>query len=83
MYAVTFTSMSFFRHFKQVFYMCASIVTLMGILVSDMYEKELRSTKYKQFLINAMSIVSNEKKRPDSDINEEYLAGSFRKLDFD
>ncbi|CAB3222186.1 unnamed protein product [Arctia plantaginis] len=49
----------------------------------DTYEKELRSTKYKQFLINAMSIVSNEKKRPDSDINEEYLAGSFRKLDFD
>ncbi|XP_075984008.1 alpha-tocopherol transfer protein-like [Anticarsia gemmatalis] len=49
----------------------------------DMYEKELRSSKTKQFLINSMKLVSNEKKRPDSDINEDYLAGSFRKLDFD
>lgn len=48
-----------------------------------MVEKEMRSTKTKQFLINSMKIVSNEKKRPDSNINEEYLAGSFRKLDFD
>ncbi|KAF9806241.1 hypothetical protein SFRURICE_021460 [Spodoptera frugiperda] len=49
----------------------------------DKYEKEIRSTVTKQFLINSMKMVSNEKKRPNSDINEEYLAGSFRKLDFD
>ncbi|CAH0595078.1 unnamed protein product [Chrysodeixis includens] len=49
----------------------------------DKYEKELRSTKTKQFLIESMKMVSDEKKRPNSDINEEFLAGSFRKLDFD
>ncbi|XP_022834755.1 alpha-tocopherol transfer protein-like [Spodoptera litura] len=49
----------------------------------DKYEKEIRSTVTKQFLINSMKMVSNEKKRPNADINEEYLAGSFRKLDFD
>ncbi|PZC72925.1 hypothetical protein B5X24_HaOG210360 [Helicoverpa armigera] len=49
----------------------------------DKYEKEIRSTNTKQFLLNCMKMVSNEKKRPNSDINEEFLAGSFRKLDFD
>ncbi|KAJ8712710.1 hypothetical protein PYW08_008014 [Mythimna loreyi] len=49
----------------------------------DIYEKEIRSTNTKQFLLNAMKMVSNEKKRPNSEINEEFLAGSFRKLDFD
>ncbi|KAH9636569.1 hypothetical protein HF086_017151 [Spodoptera exigua] len=49
----------------------------------DKYEKEIRSTVTKQFLINSMKMVSDEKKRPNADINEEYLAGSFRKLDFD
>ncbi|XP_030031260.1 uncharacterized protein LOC115448096 isoform X2 [Manduca sexta] len=49
----------------------------------DKYEKELRNTKTKQYLIEASKMVSNENLRPGSNINEEYLAGSFRKLDFD
>lgn len=51
--------------------------------VSDKYEKEMRSTKTKQLLLEASKMVSNENRRPGANINEDYLVGSFRKLDFD
>ncbi|KAJ0173152.1 hypothetical protein K1T71_011328 [Dendrolimus kikuchii] len=49
----------------------------------DKYEKEIRNTRSKQVLIEAAKMVSDESKRPDANINDEFLAGSFRKLDFD
>ncbi|XP_063388744.1 alpha-tocopherol transfer protein-like [Cydia fagiglandana] len=50
---------------------------------TDMYEKELRSDSTKQFLLNACKHVSDEKKRPATDYNYEFLSGTFKKLDID
>ncbi|XP_004928861.2 alpha-tocopherol transfer protein [Bombyx mori] len=49
----------------------------------NIYEKEIRSTNTKRVVIEASKMISNENRRPASNINEDYLAGSFRKLDFD
>ncbi|KOB65318.1 Alpha tocopherol transfer protein [Operophtera brumata] len=50
---------------------------------TDKYEKEIRSTKTKTLLIESSKLISNESRRPNAEKNEDYIVGSFRKLDFD
>lgn len=49
----------------------------------DKYEKEMRNTKTKKLLLESSKLISNESRRPNAEKNEDYLVGSFRKLDFD
>ncbi|XP_031764376.1 alpha-tocopherol transfer protein-like [Galleria mellonella] len=49
----------------------------------DNYEKEFRSSKTKQYLLDCSKLVSNESKRPGSDIYDNYMSGSFKKLELD
>ncbi|XP_050353579.1 alpha-tocopherol transfer protein-like [Nymphalis io] len=48
----------------------------------DMYSKELREDITRNYLIECCEQISNEKLRP-GDFKEEYLVGSFKKLDLD
>ncbi|KAI8442102.1 hypothetical protein MSG28_005732 [Choristoneura fumiferana] len=51
--------------------------------LKDMYQKEFRTEKTKQYLLKGCKEISDEKKRPGANNNEEFLAGTFKKLDLD
>ncbi|CAG5022659.1 unnamed protein product [Parnassius apollo] len=50
---------------------------------SDRFDKEFRTEKTKNILIDFCKLVSDESKRPREKYNEEAIVGSFKKLDFD
>lgn len=48
----------------------------------ELYKNEMKKDATKNFLISCCQQISDETKRP-GDYKEEYLVGSFKKLDFD